>query len=212
MSSNESARLLDVTSTSNSLHVPKTYLAFNQNITTNNRKDCLTVQNNKKLAIKPCNYQSNNTNQKFNYVYDNSKLYFTTQNDQCFFVDNDNYIKVKPCDQDKMFWAWNDNQSILDYISGSCFRTNVNNDIIIGKCTNTPKFDINFTDVGTKLCENNNIGGCGKYKTVDNSVFSDVFGMTPTTDQKYKPFVTIVGTLFSGATSRRISLTSKRRK
>src|SRR5271154_1603144 len=68
-------------------YIPKTYLAYNEQIKTNNDKDCLTVKNDGKLTLNKCN--SNNKNQKFNYVYEDAKLYFTTQNDECIFVDND---------------------------------------------------------------------------------------------------------------------------
>jgi hypothetical protein len=177
-------------------YLPKTYLAYNEQIKTNDDHDCLTVNKDGKLSIKPC---LDNNSQKFNYVYEDSKLYFTKSdskipNSECLFVDDDNYIKIKKCDQDKMFWIWNQDKQISDYISGSCMGTNANNNIIAKKCSNVPKFNINFTDMGQKICENNDIGGCGKYNTLDNSVFSDVYGAKPTTDQKYKPFVTTCAT------------------
>lgn len=168
-------------------YLPRTYLAYNEQIKTNNNHDCLTVKQDNKLSIKPCN---NSNNQKFNYVYEDNKLFFSTQNDMCFFVDDDNYIKTTKCNNDKMYWQWNRNKSISDYISGLCMKKNVNNDIIIGKCTNVPHFDIKFTNIGEKLCEFNDLEGCGSYKSLDDSVYSDVYGAKPTTDQKFKTFVT----------------------
>lgn len=136
-------------------------------------QNCLTVMSDGRLKIATCN---DSNSQKFNYVLNNNKTWFTTPDNKCLNVNDVNYVSTDSCDN-KINWQLLKSGAVKDTINDRCWTTDPNQYIIVGKCTNNPKFDINFTSVGEQFCkQNTSFEGCSKYNLDTTEYDSQIYG------------------------------------